>query len=99
FGGGYRYAINSLGRRTVSVLECVEVCPPLSKDPHPYGGPPPPPPPPKIECKPRTIELAKGSGMDFSRSYQLELAMVALRRRCQPAYLMLPRPSSPEAAE
>jgi len=79
FGGGYRYAINTLGRRTVSVLECVEVCPPPSKDPHPYGGTPPPPPPSKIECKPRTIEFGEGERHGF-----FAFLSVGTRNGCPP---------------
>lgn len=79
FGGGYRYAINTVGRRTVAILECVEVPPPEKGDPHTYGGPPPPPPPPKIECKPRTIEFG-----DAERHGYFGFISIGTRNGCPP---------------
>ncbi|MEK6285186.1 MAG: AMIN domain-containing protein [Acidobacteriota bacterium] len=68
FGGGYRYALNSASKRTLSVLECMKIVKEHQvnsySDPHIYGGPPPPPPP-VIECKPKEFEFGEGERHGF----------------------------------
>lgn len=88
FGGGYRYALNAAGRRTLSVLECTKVIKPphddgkaYSSSVHTKGGyyPPPTPPPPTIECKPKMMEFGEGDRNGFVGFFS-----IGTRKSCPP---------------
>jgi outer membrane protein OmpA-like peptidoglycan-associated protein len=77
FGGGYRYALNSASRRTLSVLDCVKVTSNYPSPPHTYGGITPPPP--KIECKPKEFEFGEGERHGFVGFFS-----IGTRKGCRP---------------
>jgi AMIN domain/OmpA family len=86
FGGGYRYALNHAGRRTLSVLECTKIVKPPDdgcihgKGVHGDGGcTPPPPPPPVIECKPKEMEFGEGERNGFVAFFSM-----GTRKGCPP---------------
>ena len=88
FGGGYRYALNTAGRRTLSVLECTKVIKPphddgkvYSSSVHTQGGyyPPKTPPPPTIECKPKMMEFGEGDRNGFVGFFS-----IGTRKSCPP---------------